>query len=259
MDLATLIGLVTGIGIILLAILTASEIGTFINTPGMMVVFGGTIAATLIRFPMKTCLRSFKVAAHVFRYRITPPNEIIRRLIELASVVRREGLLALEDQKVDDEFLAKGLRLCVDGVEPEFVRKVLESELDQTVERHEAGQKVFKGVGDAAPAMGMIGTLIGLVILLRNMDDPKLIGPAMAIAILTTLYGSLIANLFALPIADKLEGRTNEEILNKTLIIEGVAAMQEGRNPRVMEEYLRSYLPTAMQAADEEAETEALG
>lgn len=254
MDLATLIGFVFGIGIVLAAILTGSELTAFVNGPSLMVVIGGTIAATLIRFPMKTFLKSFKVALNAFRTRLADPADIIKRTVELAAVVRREGLLALENEKVDDPFLEKGLRLCIDGVEPEFVRKVLERELDQTVERHQAGQKVFKAIGDAAPAMGMVGTLIGLVVLLRNMDDPKAIGPAMAIAILTTLYGSLIANLGALPIADKLEVRTNEEILNKTLVIEGVAAIQEGRNPRVMEELLRSHLPGAVEKApDDEA------
>ena len=251
MDLATLIGLVLGFGIILLSIVTGSEITAFVDMPSLMIVFGGTIAATLIRFPLKTCLGSIKVALNAFRTKTANPSDIIKRTVELAAVVRREGLLALENEKVEDPFLEKGLRLCIDGVDPEFVRKVLERQLDHTVERHQGGQKVFKAVGDAAPAMGMLGTLIGLVILLRNMDDPKAIGPAMAVAILTTFYGSVIANLFAIPIAEKLEVRTQQEILNKTLIIEGVASIQEGRNPRVMEELLRSHLPSAQGASDD--------
>ncbi|MFT7579323.1 MAG: chemotaxis protein MotA [Myxococcota bacterium] len=250
MDLATILGLIGGIGVILMAMLSGSELSAFINVPSLMVVFGGTIGATLIRFPMRTCLGSIKVALKAFKNKLAKPNDLIKRTVELSTVVRREGLLALENENVDDKFLGKGLRLCIDGVEPEFVRRVLQRELDQTVERHEGGQKVFKAVGDAAPAMGMVGTLIGLVVLLRNMDDPKSIGPAMAVAILTTLYGSLIANLFALPIADKLEVRTQEEILNKTIVIEGIAAIQEGRNPRVMEELLRSHLPGDMQMSE---------
>ncbi|PIE17276.1 MAG: flagellar motor protein PomA [Proteobacteria bacterium] len=254
MDLATLIGLVAGIGVILMSILDGAELGSFINVPSLMVVVGGTIAATLIRFPLNVFLGSFKVALNAFIYKASAPTDIIKRTVELASVVRREGLLALENEKVDDEFLSKGLRLCIDGVEPDFVRKVLVSEMDKTLERHEGGQKVFKAIGDAAPAMGMVGTLIGLVILLQNMDDPKSIGPAMAVAILTTLYGSLIANMFALPVADKLEVRTQQEMLNKTIIIEGVSAIQEGRNPRVMEELLRSHLPGKLQKAGEGGE-----
>ncbi len=254
MDLATLIGLVAGIGVILMSILDGAELGSFINVPSIMVVVGGTISATLIRFPLGVFLGSFKVALNAFIHKSSKPTDIIKRTVELAGVVRREGLLALENEKVDDEFLSKGLRLCIDGVEPDFVRKVLESEMDKTLERHSGGQKVFKAIGDAAPAMGMVGTLIGLVILLQNMDDPKSIGPAMAVAILTTLYGSLIANLFALPIADKLEVRTQEEMLNKVLIIEGVSSIQEGRNPRVMEELLRSHLPGKLQKPDEGGE-----
>lgn len=253
MDLATLLGFLGAVGIVLMSILTGASLDAFIDVPSLLIVFGGTIGVILMRFPFKPCLGSFKVAIKAFRTKSSPPTALIRRTVELATVVRREGLLALENEKVDDEFLSKGLRLCIDGVEPEFVRRVLERELDQTVERHQSGQKVFKAVGDAAPAMGMIGTLIGLVLLLRNMDDPKAIGPAMAVAILTTLYGSLIANMFALPIAEKLEYRTQEEILNKTLVIEGVNAIQEGRNPRVMEELLRSHLSTSLQKPDEAA------
>lgn len=247
MDLATLLGFVLSIVVIVVSILLGSPLDAFFDVPSVIIVVGGAIAVTLIRFPLKTCLGAFKVGILVFKTRVADPNEIIKRSVELAAIVRREGLLALENEKVADPFLDKGLRLCIDGVEPEFVRRVLEREMDVTVSRHQLGQKVFKAIGDAAPAMGMLGTLIGLVVLLRNMEDPKSIGPAMAVAILTTFYGSVIANMIALPIADKLELRSNQEMLNKSLVIEGVAAIQEGRNPRVMEEFLRSHLPTAMQ------------
>ncbi|MCA9514644.1 MAG: MotA/TolQ/ExbB proton channel family protein [Myxococcales bacterium] len=251
MDIATLVGLVFGIAVVLVSILMGAELTAFIDPPSIMIVGGGTLSVTLMRFPLKTVFGSFKIAMKAFKTKIAEPTALIKRTVELAAVVRREGLLALENEKVDDEFLGKGLRLCIDGVEPEFVRKVLESELDQTVGRHQSGQKVFKAIGDAAPAMGMVGTLIGLVILLRNMDDPKSIGPAMAVAILTTLYGSLIANMFAIPVAEKLELRSGQEVLNKTLVIEAVSAIQEGRNPRVMEEFLRSHLPSALQKVDD--------
>ena len=245
MDLATLLGLVGGFGVVISAMLTDSELSHFVNTPSIMVVMGGTLAVTMMRFSLKSFLGSFKVMVKTFRFSIESPQALVDRLVELAGIVRRDGLLALEGHDVDDDFLEKGLRLCVDGLEPEFVRKVLTEEKDQTVDRHTLGWNLFKSIGDAAPAMGMVGTLIGLIQMLSHMDDPKAIGPAMAVALLTTLYGAMIANMFALPIADKLAMRSSQEELNKTLIIEGVQSIQEGRNPRVMEELLMSYVPSA--------------
>ena len=247
MDLATLLGLIGGIAVIVAAIVTKGSMVLFADVPSLLIVAGGTVAATLIRFPLKTCFGAFGVALKAFRSKNEAPLGLIQQAVELAGIVRKEGLLALENQSVDNTFFAKGLRLCVDGLEPDFVRKVLTQEMEQTLGRHENGQKIFKAIGDAAPAMGMIGTLIGLVLMLSNMEDPKAIGPAMAVALLTTLYGALIANLIALPIADKLEVRTNEENLNKSLIIESISSIQEGRNPRVMEELLMSYMPGKIQ------------
>ncbi len=253
MDLATLIGLVGGIGVMVAAILTGGSAVLFLDVASFLIVGGGTVAVILMRFPLKTTFGAFKVALKAFRVRIEPPVAIIKQAVELAAIVRREGLLALENQKVDNVFFAKGLRLCVDGLEPDFVRKLLTEDMEKTIDRHETGQAIFKAMGDAGPAMGMLGTLIGLVQMLANMADPKAIGPAMAVALLTTLYGSGIANLFALPIADKLSLRTNEEALNKALIIESISSIQEGRNPRVMEELLMSFLPGSMQT-DKKAE-----
>lgn len=253
MDLATIIGMVAGISVILASMLMGSGLDAFINVPSLLVVGGGTIAVIFMRFTMRQTLTSFKVAFKAFKTKVDNPHDIIKQAVDLASIVRREGLLALERQKVDNPFFAKGLRLCVDGLEPEFVRKVLTEDMDATIERHEMGQKIFKAVGDAAPAMGMIGTLIGLIQLLGNMDDPKKIGPAMAVALLTTLYGALAANLVALPIADKLEMRSNQESLNKALMIDSIAAIQEGRNPRVLSELLTSYLPKSEASAFAEA------
>lgn len=258
LDLATLIGLIGGFGVVVAAVLTGGSGTLFFNVPSILIVFGGTTAATLIRFPLKDFFRAFKVALKAFRSQMDSPLDLVSQSVELAGVVRREGLLALENQEVDNEFLAKGLRLCVDGLEPDFVRKVLTEDMEQTVDRHESGQGIFKAVGDASPAMGMIGTLIGLVQMLATMDDPKAIGPAMAVALLTTLYGAAIANLFALPIADKLALRSEQEALNKSLIIEAIDSIQEGRNPRVMEELLMSYLPGSEQAGEPE-EAEAAG
>lgn len=248
MDPATLVGLIGLIGIIASAILMGASLGTFIDVPSILIVFGGTAMAVLMRFRVGQAFGSFKIAAKSFTSKIDKPEAIIAKAVELATIVRREGLLALENQEVENPFFQKGLRLCVDGLEPDFVRKVLEQDMEQNIERHVIGQKIFKAVGDVAPAMGMIGTLIGLVQMLAKMDDPKAIGPAMAVALLTTLYGAMIAHMWALPIADKLAARTKEETVNKALIIETVGSIQEGRNPRVMEELLKSYLPTNRQS-----------
>jgi chemotaxis protein MotA len=242
-DLATLIGLAGGIAVIIAAILSGSSLTLFINIPSVMVVAGGTIAATLIKFPLANFLSAFKVALNAFFHKAENPNALIETAVRLSHVVRKEGLLALEHQELENRFFQKGLQFCVDGEDAEFVRKVLTQDMDLTIERHEVGQKIFRAIGDSAPAMGMIGTLVGLVQMLANMEDPKSIGPAMAVALLTTLYGALIANLVALPIADKLELRSNEERINKSLIIESIAGIQAGQNPRVMEELLKTYLP----------------
>ncbi|MDF1818941.1 MAG: flagellar motor protein PomA [Immundisolibacteraceae bacterium] len=254
MDLATLIGVVGGFGIVVMAIMMGGEFGLFVNAPSLLVVGGGTIAVVFMRFPMAEVFNAFKVAANAFFNRTASPEQLISTAVEMAGMVRKEGLLSLEEQEVPDSFFQKGLTLCVDGHPPEFVRKLLTQDMTHNLSRHETGQKVWLSIGDAAPAMGMIGTLIGLVQMLANMDDPESIGPAMAVALLTTLYGALIANLVAIPIAEKLELRSGQEKLNKTLIIETVAAIQEGVNPRVMDESLQTFLPTSKRVpADEGA------
>jgi len=248
MDFATMVGLVGGMAIVLTSILMGSPLSTFVNVPSLLVVVGGTMMVTLMRFRMGQCFGSLGIALKTFKSKLIKPEELIKKSVELATVVRREGLLALENQQVDDPFFTKGLRLVVDGLDPDFVRKVLERDMVQTLDRHVIGQQIFKKVGEAAPAMGMVGTLIGLVQMLSDMGDPKSIGPAMAVALLTTLYGAMVAHMFALPIADKLKARTNEEVVNKRLVIETITSIQEGRNPRVMEELLKSYLPQKKQA-----------
>ncbi|MEL0081747.1 MAG: flagellar motor protein PomA [Gammaproteobacteria bacterium] len=253
MDLATLIGMVGGFGVVIMAVMMGGEIGLFINAPSLIVVAGGTIAVVFIRFPMGEVFNAFKVAANAFINRTESPQSLITTAVEMAGMVRKEGLLSLEEQEVADSFFQKGLTLCVDGHPPEFVRKLLTADMTNNQTRHETGQKVWTSIGDAAPAMGMIGTLIGLVQMLANMEDPESIGPAMAVALLTTLYGALIANLVAIPIAEKLELRSGQEKLNKTLIIETVAGIQEGVNPRVMDESLQTFLPTKKRVSADEA------
>lgn len=204
---------------------------------------GGATCTLFIRFTIGDVINSFKVAMRAFFAKNRAPETIIQELVTLPKIARKEGLLKLEKQPIDDPFLKKAIMYCVDGHEPDFIKEILGKEIEITGERHGLGQGMFASLGDAAPAFGMIGTLIGLVAMLGNMKDPSSIGPAMAVALLTTLYGSIIANLFMLPIADKLKRRSQEEELNKKLIVEGVLGLQKGLNPRVLEELLNTFLP----------------
>ncbi|WP_022852434.1 MotA/TolQ/ExbB proton channel family protein [Thermodesulfatator atlanticus] len=243
MDLGTVIGLVLGIVLLLGSIVLGGSVGIFINIPSILVVVGGTIAGSFISFSLADVLGSIKIAMKAFFNKIDPPEEIIKELTNLANIARREGLLKLEKQPISNPFLKKAIMYCVDGHEAEFIEEVLSKEVSLMIERHETGQKLFRTMADLAPAFGMIGTLIGLVQMLSSMDDPKSIGPSMAVALLTTLYGAVMANLFFAPIANKLELRSQEEQLNYRLIIEGVIGLQKGLNPRVLEEILKAFLP----------------
>jgi chemotaxis protein MotA len=196
-----------------------------------------------MQFSLAQFLGAIGIAMKAFLHKPQSPEELIEITVDLANTSRKGGLLALEEKDTGNAFYQTGIQMMVDGHEPDVVRQMMASERELTVSRHEIGQKIFKSMGDVAPAMGMIGTLIGLVQMLSNMDDPKAIGPAMAVALLTTLYGAVIANVFALPIAAKLDLRSNEEHLIKSMIIDGVNGIQEGRNPRVIEGMLMAYLP----------------
>jgi chemotaxis protein MotA len=244
MDFATLIGLVAGIAVILLAMLSGSgDVGGFINLPGLMIVFGGAVAATLIKFPLSDCLRSFVLALKAaFVDRIDRPGDLIAEANRLAAIVRKKGLLGLEEVDTGNDFFQKAIQLCVDGHDDAFVEDVMRHEMELSIERFEIGERIFRAIGDAAPAFGLIGTLVGLVQMLSNMQDADSLGPAMAVALLTTLYGALLANLVALPLADKLEWRAEQERNNRRLILDSVMSIRAGRNPRVMDELLETYL-----------------
>jgi chemotaxis protein MotA len=257
MDLATLVGLLGAFGIIIAAIFFGGSAIIFVNIPSLLIVGGGTLFAVLMKFPLPHFFTAFKVAAKAFFAKTEDPVKLIEEGVLLANIARKEGVLGLEGQDIENEFLERGIQLCVDGHEPDFVRTMLGKDINLTIERHERGQAIFKAIGDVAPAMGMIGTLIGLVQMLSAMDDPKAIGPAMAVALLTTLYGAIIANAFALPIADKLAHRSQEERLNKGLILETISSIQEGLNPRVMEELLKTYLPAGLRDSVGEAQADA--
>ncbi|HID97617.1 MAG TPA: flagellar motor protein PomA [Thermodesulfobacteriaceae bacterium] len=243
MDIGTVAGLVVGIVLILSAILLGGSLSAFVDVPSVLIVIGGALAATFIRFTLPDVINSISVAMKAFFAKAQPPEDIIEELVNLSNIARKEGLLKLEKQPVEDAFLKKAIMYCVDGHESDFIQEVLDKEIELTLERHSLGQGLFAAIGDAAPAFGMIGTLVGLVNMLGNMKDPASIGPSMAVALLTTLYGAIMANLVALPIGDKLKRRSQEEELNKRLVVEGVLGLQKGLNPRVLEELLKTFLP----------------
>lgn len=253
MDLATLLGLVTAWGLIIATIALGAAAGSFVNLPSLAIVIGGTFAVVLMRFTLGQFIGSIKTATKAFLHKSESPEEIIERVVELAGIARKEGLLALERQEVSNPVLSRGINLLVDGHEPMVVKKALLTEMNEMLNRHSVGQQIFKAIGDAAPAMGMIGTLVGLVQMLSNMSDPKSIGPAMAVALLTTLYGAMLANMFALPIADKLSLRSSEEQMNKNIIIESVMGIQEGQNPKILGEILKNFLPASKREPEEVA------
>jgi chemotaxis protein MotA len=249
MDLATIVGIVFVAVAIIGAILVGGDIGVFINVPSILIVFVGTFGATLVRISFGELAGSFKVGLIAIMHSSPSPRELIDEAVQLATVARKEGILALENQTISDPFLEKGISLCIDGHPPETVERVLSKEIDLAIERHEKGMNTWKAIGDYSPAMGMIGTLIGLVQMLSNMDDPKAIGPAMAVALLTTLYGAVMANGFALPISEKLKAVSDQERMIQDLVLEAISAIQSGINPRVMEQILLTYLPSSQRTA----------
>jgi chemotaxis protein MotA len=253
LDLATLIGFIGACLVVATAIVLGGSVGSFVDTPSLVLVIGGTLLVTLMKFSIKQFMNATKVAIKAFIYRVPDAEELIDKSVELANRARANGLLALEEADVPDEFFKKALNLVVDGHDPEIVRSILSKDLDLTLKRHRDGQAIFKAIGDAAPAMGMIGTLIGLVQMLGSMNDPKQIAPAMAIALLTTLYGAMLANLIAIPIADKLALRSTEERLTKSLMIDAVMSIQDGQHPRVMQDLLKNYLPKSRRTDEQRA------
>ncbi|MGI6036932.1 MAG: motility protein A [Limnochordia bacterium] len=245
LDIATLGGIILGLALLLWAILINSPLSIFLDFPSVLIVLGGTIAATLINYPLRTIINVLRVTRVAFFHKQTSPEEMIATLVSFAEKARREGLLAMEDEadRLDEPFLKKGIQLVVDGTEPELVKGILEIELSFLEERHGMGQQVFQTMGSVAPAFGMTGTLIGLIQMLGEMDDPNTIGPALAVAVITTLYGVVLANLVFLPIAGKLKVRSEEEIQLREIMIEGILSIQAGENPRIVEEKLKAFLP----------------
>ncbi|PKM89924.1 MAG: motility protein A [Firmicutes bacterium HGW-Firmicutes-12] len=244
MDKATIVGIFLGIILILASILNEGSILTFWSLSSVLVVFGGVIASTLINYPLKHVFGVIKIVKNAFKTNTFEALVVIKFIVGLAEKARREGLLALEEEAEtsDDEFIKKGIHLIVDGTDPELVRNILQAELLMMEERHRVGYGILEAMGASAPAFGMIGTLIGLILMLRNLSDPSALGPGMALALITTFYGSLLANLVFIPIAGKLKLRSSEEMMQKEIVIEGVLSIQAGENPRIVAEKMKTFL-----------------
>lgn len=242
MDIATLIGLIAGFGVVLASMALGGGILAYVNAPGLVIVLGGTFAALFVNETLPNVLSAFRVMLKAFFVPQKPIESLVPLITNLAAKARKEGLVSLEGEEIPDEFMARGVRLGVDGLSPEVVKTTLMTELMAIKQRHQRGQKIFRFLSATAPALGMVGTLIGLVQMLRVLDDPSKIGPAMAIALLTTLYGAVLAFMLFGPIADKLENRTQEEVARKMLAIVGVESILNGDNTLVIQSRLEAFL-----------------
>lgn len=251
MDIATVVGFILAYVIIGTAIMMGGPFILFVNGPSLLLVIGGTFAVTLMGVTMSDFLGSFKIGLKGVFYKLDVPQNLIEESVELANVARKEGILALEGREISNSFLERGIGLCIDGHAPEIVKKLLTKDINMSIDRHTVGAGMFKSMAVYAPAMGMIGTLVGLVQMLSNMSDPASIGPAMAVALLTTLYGAIIANAFASPLADKLILISGYEKRNKDMILESITGIQEGTNPRVLKQMLNAYLPESKREVED--------
>lgn len=262
MDIASILGLVLGFGLFVFGCIVDSSfhvnvgtLGNFVDIPSAIITFGGTISAMITSNSMSGFVNNLKGAKRVFQAPKSDEAGIIRQIIDLSNVARKEGLLALEESanNLEDEFMKKGILLIVDGTDPELVRNILDTELINVDTRHKNVIGFWKNMASMGPAWGMIGTLVGLINMLKDLSDPDSIGPNMAVALITTLYGSLLANWIANPIANKLATYNDTEITMKEVMIEGLLSIQAGENPRVIEEKLKSFLsPKARKNVNDE-------
>lgn len=252
MDLATIIGIALGLFLIIFSILLGSSIAIFIHIPSLMIVIGGSSAAALISFKLEEIVGVMGVVKKAFLMGNSDLTGIIEKIIELSKKARKEGLLAIDAEVSDleDPFMRTGLEMAIDGTEPEAIRSVMETELSYTMERHKKGQQIFNALGMYAPAFGMIGTLIGLIAMLQKLEDPSQIGGGMAVALITTFYGALAANLIYLPIAGKLKNKSDEEVIEKELIIEGVLSIQAGEHPKIIQVKLLNFIPPKLRNSE---------
>ncbi len=244
MDIATGLGLLAGVAVVTTMIFMGGDLHMFLSEHAIIIIFGGSFAATLIRFPLAAIMHGLPLGAKfAFTMRRTSQRDLVDEIAGYAEVARKEGPIGLEKIEVEDPFLAKGMRFIADGYDANFIRDNLERDRDNFLTHLDEGQKIYRAIGDCAPAFGMIGTLIGMVQMFANMTDPSKLGPFMATALLATLYGALVANIFCLPIADKLHLKLVDEEINRTLIIDGILMMRDAKSPTLVREMLLAYLP----------------
>ena len=255
MDLGTIVGICIGMGLVFISIVLGGGILLFLDIKSIMIVFGGVTAAILMSYPMPVVRGVPGIVAKAFTHKAPSPRAILEMLARYAEIARRDGMLALEEEaeKAPDEFLRKGLRLAVDGTDPELLGGILRLELKALEDRHAVGQDVLKAGGSYAPAFGMIGTLIGLIQMLQTLDDPSSVGGAMAVALVTSFWGSFLANCLFLPLAGKLKARSLEEKMVRRLVIEGITSIQAGDSPRIVKEKLQTFLSPSSRPAAEKA------
>ena len=259
MDLGSVVGLALGGGMIGVTILLSGQLSLFISISSVLTVVFGSFGALLVANPLNRVLGIMKYVNIVFRVPNFEEELIISQLVTFSEKARREGLLALEDdlEEVGEQFLRNGIQLVVDGTDPEVIRNILYQQVNQTQARHAIGIKVFEDWGKFAPAFGMIGTLMGLIQMLGNLEDKSAIGIGMALALITTLYGAIMANLIFVPMAAKLEDRDRDEVLVKEIMIEGILSIQQGDNPRILEQKLTAFVaPERRHAVSQEAAAE---
>ncbi len=245
MDIATIIGIFSCIGLLVVSMTMGVGLEAFWDLPSLLIVFGGTACATMINYPLRDCLNTLSILRNAF---ITQPitiGEIITGFTTFSAKARKEGLLSLENniKEISDPFLRKGLQLTVDGLEPQAITEILETEISFQESRHRLGADIFQTMGNFSPAFGMIGTLLGLIAMLRQLDDPSSIGPAMSLALVTTFYGAVLSNMIFVPIAGKLRARSQDETMVKELIVQGILSLCRGDNPRIIEQKLHAFLP----------------
>ena len=244
MDIATSLGLLAGVVVLVTLILMGGDLRMFYDIHAVIIIFGGSFAATLIRFPFSAMMHGIPLGAKfAFTMRRTTARDLVDELASVAEIARKQGPVGLEKVETDDPFLAKGIRYVADGYDASFIRDNLERDRDNFLMHLDEGSKIYRAVGDCAPAFGMIGTLIGMVQMFSNMSDPSKLGPFMAVALLATLYGALVANLVCLPIADKLHLKLLDEETNRTLIIDGILMIRDSKSPALVREMLLAYLP----------------
>ncbi len=251
MDIATALGLALGSGTIAaIIVLSGGGLGMFVDVLSIVMVLGGTFAGILVKFPISTVLSGMPIGLkYAFTTRASSPRDVIDQIAQVADVARKQGAAALENVEVSEPLLKQAMRYIADGYDRDFIRATLEKDRDNYLQRIDAGAKVWRSIGDAAPAWGMIGTILGMIMMFANMSDPSKLGPSMAVALLTTLYGAIIANFLALPIADKLSLKLEDEEVIRTLIIDGIVQVRDNKSPALIKEMLVAYLPDQHRAA----------